>query len=141
MDKAVAAAYEWDDLDLGHGFHETKQGIRFTISETARREVLQRLLKLNHDRYDAEVKEGKHDKKKGAAKKPKAEKAPPKPKASKNLSLGRYVYRKTDREGSQYMQCHGSDHEDTIGGTQYTSNGSFYFLSRSFARKHTNTIF
>lgn len=88
MDKAVAAAYEWDDLDLGHGFHETKQGVRFTISEAARREVLQRLLKLNHDRYDAEVREGKHDKKKGAAKKPKSEKAPAKPKASKNLSLG-----------------------------------------------------
>jgi hypothetical protein len=88
LNDAVLAAYEWDDLNLGHGFHETKQGIRFTISEAARREVLQRLLKLNHDRYDAEVKEGKHDKKKGAAKKPKAEKAPAKPKPSKNLSLG-----------------------------------------------------
>jgi hypothetical protein len=88
MDKAVAAAYGWDDLVLAHGFHETKQGIRFTISEAARREVLQRLLKLNHDRYDAEVREGKHDKKKGATKKPKAEKAPAKPKPSKNLSFG-----------------------------------------------------
>lgn len=88
MDVAVAAAYGWDGLDLGHGFHETKQGIRFTISEAARREVLQRLLKLNHERYAEEVKQGLHDKKKGAAKKPKAEKAPAKPKASKNLSLG-----------------------------------------------------
>jgi hypothetical protein len=88
MDKAVAAAYGWNDLDLGHGFHETKQGVRFTISETARREVLQRLLKLNHERYEEEVKQGLHDKKKGATKKPKAEKAPAKPKASKNLSLG-----------------------------------------------------
>jgi len=26
MDNAVAAAYGWSDLDLGHGFHETKQG-------------------------------------------------------------------------------------------------------------------
>ena len=49
MDKSVAAAYGWTDLNLGHGFHETKQGIRFTISEAARREVLGRLLKLNHD--------------------------------------------------------------------------------------------
>jgi hypothetical protein len=88
MDKAVAAAYDWDDLNLGHGFHETKQGIRFTMSETARREVLQRLLKLNHERYAEEVKQGLHDKKKGAAKKAKAEKAPAKPKASNNLSLG-----------------------------------------------------
>jgi hypothetical protein len=63
MDKAVAAAYGWSDLVLGHGFHETKQGIRFTISESARREVLSRLLKLNHERYAEEVKQGLHDKK------------------------------------------------------------------------------
>ena len=63
IDKAVAAAYGWDDLDLAHGFHETKQGTRFTISEEARREVLQRLLKLNHERYEEEVKQGLHDKK------------------------------------------------------------------------------
>jgi hypothetical protein len=70
MDKAVAAAYGWDDLDLGHGFHETKQGTRFTISESARREVLARLLKLNHERYAEEVAQGLHDKK-GKAKAPK----------------------------------------------------------------------
>ncbi len=71
MDKAVAAAYGWDDLDLGHGFHETKHGTRFTISEPARREVLARLLKLNHERYAEEVAQGLHDKK-GKAKSPKA---------------------------------------------------------------------
>jgi hypothetical protein len=54
MDYAVAAAYGWTDLDLGHGFHETKQGIRYTISEAARRAVLDRLLALNHERYAAE---------------------------------------------------------------------------------------
>jgi hypothetical protein len=63
MDKAVAAAYGWTDLDLGHGFHETKQGLRFTISESARREVLGRLLKLNHERYAEEKAKGLHDKK------------------------------------------------------------------------------
>lgn len=68
MDQEVAAAYGWTDLELGHGFHDTKQGVRFTISETARREVLQRLLKLNHERYAEEVKQGLHGKK-GAAKK------------------------------------------------------------------------
>jgi hypothetical protein len=62
MDQAVAAAYGWQDLDLGHGFHKTKQGIRFTISETARREVLDRLLELNHQRYAEEVAQGLHDK-------------------------------------------------------------------------------
>ena len=71
MDQAVAAAYGWSDLDLGHGFHETKQGTRFTISESARREVLARLLKLNHERYAEEVAQGLHDKK-GKAKTPKA---------------------------------------------------------------------
>jgi hypothetical protein len=62
----VAAAYGWTDLNLDHGFHETRQGIRFTISEPARREVLQRLLKLNHERCAEEVKQGLHGKK-GAA--------------------------------------------------------------------------
>jgi hypothetical protein len=65
MDHAVTAAYGWTDLDLGHGFHETKQGVRFTISEPARREVLQRLLKLNHERYAEEVAAGLHEKKRG----------------------------------------------------------------------------
>ena len=56
----------WTDLDIGHGFHETKQGARFTISEPARREVLQRLLKLNHERYAEEVQPGLHAKQRGA---------------------------------------------------------------------------
>ncbi len=62
MDEAVAHAYGWDDLDLGHGFHETKHGLRYTISEAARREVLGRLLKLNHERYAEEVAQGLHEK-------------------------------------------------------------------------------
>jgi hypothetical protein len=58
MDEAVARAYGWDDLRLEHGFHETKQGLRYTISEHARREVLDRLLLLNHQRHEEEVKAG-----------------------------------------------------------------------------------
>jgi hypothetical protein len=74
MDYAVAANYGWTDLDLGHGFHETKQGMRYTISEPARMEVLDRLLALNHERYEEEVRKGLHDtakkgKKKAASKK------------------------------------------------------------------------
>lgn len=68
MDNAVAAAYGWSDLTLGHGFHETKQGLRYTISEAARREVLDRLLRLNHERYAEEVEAGLHDKKSGSGK-------------------------------------------------------------------------
>lgn len=48
MDQAVATAYGWKDFNLDHGFHETKQGLRYTISENARREILDRLLALNH---------------------------------------------------------------------------------------------
>jgi hypothetical protein len=62
MDQAVATAYGWADLDLGHGFHTTKQGLRYTISEAARRTVLDRLLALNHERYAEEVRQGLHDK-------------------------------------------------------------------------------
>ncbi|MEN4012430.1 MAG: DNA methyltransferase [Bellilinea sp.] len=68
MDNAVTAAYGWDDLDLGHDFHETPQGVRFTISEAARREVLARLLQLNHERYEEEVRQGLHEKDKKKAK-------------------------------------------------------------------------
>ena len=62
LDNTVSAAYGWSDLDLGHGFHKTKQGIRFTINESARREVLDRLLELNHQRYEEEVRQGLHEK-------------------------------------------------------------------------------
>jgi hypothetical protein len=71
MDESVAHAYGWDDLDLGHGFHETKHGLRYTISESARREVLGRLLKLNHERYAGEVAQGLHEKGAKAKKKEK----------------------------------------------------------------------
>jgi len=62
MDHAVAETYGWTDLDLDHGFHQTKQGLRYTISEPARREVLGRMLALNHERYAEEVKLGLHAK-------------------------------------------------------------------------------
>lgn len=62
VDKAMLTAYGWDDIDLCHGFHETPQGVRFTISPEARKEVLRRLLKLNHERYAEEVAAGLHDK-------------------------------------------------------------------------------
>ena len=63
MDEAVAAAYGWQDVALDHDFHETAQGLRFTISDLARRELLGRLLELNHARYAEEVKAGLHQKK------------------------------------------------------------------------------
>jgi hypothetical protein len=76
MDTAVAAAYGWHDLPLNHNFHDTKQGLRFTISEAARREVLDRLLALNHHRYAEEIAQGLHDKKKAKGKSKKAKSKP-----------------------------------------------------------------
>jgi hypothetical protein len=57
LDRAVASAYDWADLELGHAFRETKQGQRFTISESAQRKVLDRLLALNHARHAEELAE------------------------------------------------------------------------------------
>lgn len=53
LDEIVAAAYGWT-FDLGHGFHQNKQGVRFTISPHARAKALDLLLALNHERYAAE---------------------------------------------------------------------------------------
>ena len=65
IDAAVAHAYGWDDLDLGHGYHEQvhlaeNDRTRFTMSETARAEVIRRLSELNRERYDAELAAGLH---------------------------------------------------------------------------------
>ena len=76
-DSSLMVGRAGDDLNLEHGFHETKQGIRFTISEEARREVLQRLLRLNHERYKEEVVQGLHDKKKKKASTPRKKKKIP----------------------------------------------------------------
>ncbi len=62
----------WSDLDLGHEFHATKQGERYTFSESARRTVLDRLIALNHQRYEEEVKAGLHEKGKNIRRKPSA---------------------------------------------------------------------
>ncbi len=93
MDQAVVAAYGWTDLELGHGFHETKQGVRFAICEPARREVLQRLMKLNHERYADEMKQGLHGKK-GTTKKA----VPKKKAASKSAKQEASLFNEEDDE-------------------------------------------
>ncbi|MFH9734620.1 Eco57I restriction-modification methylase domain-containing protein [Streptomyces sp. NPDC017260] len=76
VDHAVNAAYGWTELDLEHGFHETPQGPRFTISLGAQVEILDRLLELNHSRYKEELGQGLHTpeakKRRNAARKAKA---------------------------------------------------------------------
>ena len=60
LDVAVRDAYGWSDLDLGHDFQEVEtlpenDRVRYTISPTARKEVLKRLLALNHQLAAAEA--------------------------------------------------------------------------------------
>ena len=55
LDEAIRDAYGWHTLDLGHDFHEVEtlpenDRVRYTISPMARKEVLRRLLALNHQR-------------------------------------------------------------------------------------------
>ncbi|MDX3098049.1 hypothetical protein PV417_26485 [Streptomyces sp. ME19-03-3] len=58
IDEAVNEAYGWTDLDLNHGFHQTRQGTRFTIAPEVQVEVADRLLELNHARYTDEQRGG-----------------------------------------------------------------------------------
>lgn len=54
VDAEVMRAYGWTDLALDHGFHDTRQGVRYTVGATVRQEILDRLLELNHERAAAE---------------------------------------------------------------------------------------
>ena len=59
LDEAVRNAYGWQDFKLDHDFYEIEtlpenDRVRYTISPTARKEVLRRLLALNHERAKAE---------------------------------------------------------------------------------------
>jgi hypothetical protein len=61
LDIAVRDAYGWSDLDLDHGFHEVpSQGIRFTFPPKVTEELLERLLELNKERYEAEAASSRH---------------------------------------------------------------------------------
>jgi len=59
LDIAIGDAYGWSNLDLGHDFAEVEtlpenDRVRYTISPAARKEVLRRLLALNHERASAQ---------------------------------------------------------------------------------------
>ncbi|MER7207478.1 DNA methyltransferase [Streptosporangium sp. NPDC000239] len=70
IDEAVCRAYGWDDLvdKLDHGHHPVGRETRYTVGPGVQRELVDRLLELNHARYAEEVAKGLHDKgaKKGA---------------------------------------------------------------------------
>ncbi len=77
LDHAVLAAYGWNQptdagpaLNLGHAFHEVdylpeNDRLRYTIHPEARKELLKRLLQLNHKLYAEEEAKGLHKKKPG----------------------------------------------------------------------------
>jgi hypothetical protein len=59
LDLAIRDAYNWQNLPLDHDFHEVEtlpesDRLRYTISPAARKELLRRLLALNHARAEAE---------------------------------------------------------------------------------------
>jgi hypothetical protein len=74
---ASAPLPSWHEIELGHGFHETRQGMRFTISPQARVDVLDKLLALNHYRYRQEVERGLHSRRRVPKKKAAAPVNPP----------------------------------------------------------------
>ncbi len=92
LGKTIEAGLVVQELALGHGFHDTPQGLRYTLSPPARREVLDRLLELNHQRHAEEMAQGLPEK--GNAKssaKPagaKAAKKKPSPNPGDQLDLG-----------------------------------------------------
>lgn len=60
LDEGIRDTCGWHDLNLGHDFVEVEtlpenDRVRYTISPAARKEVLKRLLQLNHQRAAAEV--------------------------------------------------------------------------------------
>jgi hypothetical protein len=69
LDLAVRNAYGWSDLVLDHGFHPTPQGVRFTVSQNAQTELLDRLLEENHRRAALQ---GEAKPKKGTKQRPSA---------------------------------------------------------------------
>jgi hypothetical protein len=67
MDETVLKASGWEDIDLSHDFYEVdylpeNDRVRYTISPDAREEVLKRLLQLNHEIHEQEVKASLHTK-------------------------------------------------------------------------------
>lgn len=76
MDEAVLAVYGWPEasekwgpvIDLRHYFYEVdclteNDRTRYTIYPDVRKKILKRLLFLNHERYEEELKQGLHNKK------------------------------------------------------------------------------
>ena len=62
IDSVVVKAYGWLDINLDHDFYEIEylpenDRTRYTINPTARKEILRRLLSLNHQFHYDEISE------------------------------------------------------------------------------------
>src|SRR6185436_5623450 len=60
LDIAIRDVYGWYDMELAYDFHEVEtlpenDRVRYTIGPAARKEVLRRLLALNHERAAAQT--------------------------------------------------------------------------------------
>lgn len=66
----------WRDIELRHGFYRTQQGIKFATSPQTRDDVLDKLLALNHYRYQQEISQSLHGGKNGRKGAKAAEKQP-----------------------------------------------------------------
>lgn len=62
LDKTVACAYGWNDLDISRTFVETSLGWKYSISESVKCEILHRLTDLNHHIYKNQQHEVNHEK-------------------------------------------------------------------------------
>tara|TARA_R110002096_G_scaffold365570_2_gene558915 strand:- start:3968 stop:5119 length:1152 start_codon:yes stop_codon:yes gene_type:complete len=68
LDQTILDSYSCSSVELKHNFYEVdylpeKDNIRYTIHPDARKEILKRLLSLNHERYEEELEKGLHKKK------------------------------------------------------------------------------
>jgi hypothetical protein len=97
LDEAVLAAYGWTgQVSLGHDFHEVdtlaeNDRVRYTISPAARKEILGRLLALNHERAAQEQASVEAASPKKVVRKPKAAK----PQIPDELGLGIDLFGRT----------------------------------------------
>ena len=67
LDRVVLHAYGWDDIDPGHGFHIFRKMRRWTVSPSARVEILDRLLEENHLRASEQAGSDLRDSESGEA--------------------------------------------------------------------------
>lgn len=75
--RSVLIAYGWGDLDASHDFHDTVEGLRWTVAPTVAESILERTVKLNYERHAEEVAAGKHAKDTSPRRRSSARKATP----------------------------------------------------------------